>query len=1087
MDGAGDQGHKSHHKSSRGRKAKRRKEIDFKKRGLDLSKTQSNNFKAFTVANAGRRQRETQRKVDRAHRKHVAPAHKAEAESLYPPPVTVMVHGTQGVGKTTLIKGLVKHWTKQSLVNSKSFDGFGPINVVSGRNRRLTLFECPSNDLYSMVDLCKVSDLVLLMVNAKEGITLSTFELLNCLQTHGMPKVICILTHIDEIKDLTKVKKIKKKIKHRLWTETYDGAKLFYLSQLKNQKYLKNEINNLARFVSLAKFRPLTWKNSHSYMIADRVEDITKDEDKNVNPKCDRNVVLFGYLRGISLRASTEVHLCGVGDFNLSSIQIFPDPLPLGDKNEETDVRQRLKEKDTVLYAPMANIGAVTYDKDAMYISLPNSHFTEKKDLLYENEDLIKKRKQKKKIEDTEGVKMVKELQSGIKTTKGQKFSLFSTPTGEETKESDKSSNHSDSGSSSEESDSSSSDSESEEDEELRETVLGAVNDEYNLRLGRGLDIMEIVYGEEEDKEEEEEKSYDSEDDDENFFKPVEPIKAKEEVDSFNLNKSTTRLRKTNDNYLDSSRVNLDENSMLDWAIRDICDLFKNRFVTGDWKPLKDDDDMSDGSSISAGSFEDLEALAEQTKVEEKLLDDKIKKKEEFDAQYDEAKMDNTDKVKEQKVDYDDDYFKQHIQGAENQKSLNKSAFKDLDPETRAELEGYRPGSYVRLVLTGVSYEFIKYLSPKRPVLIGSLESTATAESVTYVKARMKKHRWFQKSVLKTNDPLVFSLGWRRFQSAPLYFIEDQNQRQRMLKYTPEHMHCNAIFLAKTTPVNTPFLCFQDVREKQSKFRIAASGVCLQMTPTSEVRKKLKLIGEPYKIKKNTCFIKKMFSSSLEVAKFEGARIQTVSGIRGVIKKAVTTNKDTGCFRATFEDKVLMSDLIFCKTWVKLEPLDLFNPIRNLLENTISLDSSDLSKNLMKTVAQIRYEKNMVVPVNKDSLYKEIKRKTRVFSQLPLPKRVEKNLPFHDRPKHKISKKKPKDYVILTDREQKVNNLIQKLNTVRKDKTLKKEMLNKKRLDLKQARERKLMEKFEQQKKEEKKRKFRAVGLRDKHKQQRFD
>jgi ribosome biogenesis protein BMS1 len=35
--------------------------------------------------------------------------------------------------------------------------------------------------------------------------------------------------------------------------------------------------------------------------------------------------------------------------------------------------------------------------------------------------------------------------------------------------------------------------------------------------------------------------------------------------------------------------------------------------------------------------------------------------------------------------------------------------------------------------------------------------------------------------------------------------------------------------------------------------------------------KKLKLIGEPYKIHKNTAFIKGMFNSNIEVAKFQGA------------------------------------------------------------------------------------------------------------------------------------------------------------------------------------------------------------------------
>ena len=72
------------------------------------------------------------------------------------------------------------------------------------------------------------------------------------------------------LQDGKQVQKAKKRMKQRFWVEICDGAKLFYLSGMINNKYPKREILNLARFISVTKFRPVTWRNTHACVLADR-------------------------------------------------------------------------------------------------------------------------------------------------------------------------------------------------------------------------------------------------------------------------------------------------------------------------------------------------------------------------------------------------------------------------------------------------------------------------------------------------------------------------------------------------------------------------------------------------------------------------------------------------------------------------------------------------------------------------------------------------------------------------------------------------------------------------------------------------
>jgi len=118
-----------------------------------------------------------------------------------------------------------------------------------------------------------------------------------------------------------------------------------------NGKYPKQEVMNLSRFISVMKFRPLIWRNTHPYVMVDRVEDITRPELIHEDEKIDRKVSLYGYVRGCNLKSGMKVHVPGVGDFNMDDVSFLQDPCPLPDKEVKS-----LNHKQKLLYAPMSDV-----------------------------------------------------------------------------------------------------------------------------------------------------------------------------------------------------------------------------------------------------------------------------------------------------------------------------------------------------------------------------------------------------------------------------------------------------------------------------------------------------------------------------------------------------------------------------------------------------------------------------------------------------------------------------------------------------------------------------------------------------------
>lgn len=492
----------------------------------------------------------------------------------------------------------------------------------------------------------------------------------------------------------------------------------------------------------------------------------------------------------------------------------------------------------------------------------------------------------------------------------------------------------------------------------------------------------------------------------------------------------------------------------------------------GDMEDEPKAEDDADGITVEGGESMEAKPGETEEEAEERRKKAKEKLKDKFNKGYDDSKDGGTATT----------YFDELKAQVDSKVARNKAEFADESEMDRFFLEGARPGAYVRIELRRVPCELVTRFDLRYPLVVGGLLPNET--QLGLIQLRFKRHRW-SKKILKSNDPLVFSLGWRRFQSLPIYSIEDKNERLRFLKYTPEHMHCIATLYGPVTPPNTGILAFQRSTNEVSTFRLSGTGVVVELDHTFRIVKKLKLTGHPLKVYKNTAYIKGMFSSALEVAKFEGAAIRTVSGIRGMIKRAVNKGPD-GTYRATFEDKILSTDIVFCRTWTVVRPEEYYNPVTSLLEANKSKDWQG-----MRTVAQIRREERVPVPYKKDAAYPKegVERLPRKFNPLVVPKNLQRDLPFAAKPKEtpKRASNKPTleqlRSIPLDAKERQAISLLQQAKTMKNVKNRKRQEQQERRTKEKTKRDSHLVAKRAASEKERRKEKYRKEGQQQKKRQ----
>jgi GTP-binding protein required for 40S ribosome biogenesis len=540
---------------------------------------------------------------------------------------------------------------------------------------------------------------------------------------------------------------------------------------------------------------------------------------------------------------------------------------------------QSLNKKDSLLYAPLSNVGAVSFDKDAVYIDIGRVNYAKKENLALAGQDGEQVSEDSESDGDDAPASLLKNLQD-VKSGVDEKMRKSSLRIFESSKavnagssesesdsdsdedesskrmsrvaieelvkpfrhhtETDDSSNctetddslgestdeESESNSSDESSDDSEGDEGFSEDEEDAENEEGTSNGDgvsalwkTNLAqraaeayVGRELsfvNLQELIYGKMKSAiiSDEEDGAHDSDgenesDSDDEFFKLRKPDLEKTASGTSNsVSQSDAQLL----GEADSSRrigedsKDFDVSPWIEEGTDSLIESIRNKFVTGDWdkggSPGDDAEEFGDFEDLETGekygpngeidsndedsvSDDNTEGMTDE-QIRELNAKRKASKKNNFDEEYDEEKMTKVASGTVNDENVESEYIESLKRAKEARLQRHKEEFGQDGEATRIRHEGFRQGLYVRIRIDGVPCEFIENFKPEFPLILGGLTPQETNRG--FIRCRFKKHRWHKK-ILKCNDPLIFSVGWRRFQSIPVFSTEDQNGRHRYVE-----------------------------------------------------------------------------------------------------------------------------------------------------------------------------------------------------------------------------------------------------------------------------------------------------------------
>ncbi|XP_075710270.1 pre-rRNA-processing protein TSR1 homolog [Rhinoderma darwinii] len=337
----------------------------------------------------------------RRHRKDAVLTAKRNLGSKDGPPhlvVVVPLHG--GVVMNSLLNLVQSH---EGVILHEDDAKSGKFALVCPKmKQRWRFVQANKDDLHSLLDLAKVADTLLFVLDPQEGWDSYGDYCLSCLFAQGLPSFALAVQGMNEI-PIKKRNDTKKQLS-KLMEKRFPDAKLFHLDTAQ-------EASLLLRQMSTQKQRHLAFRDRRCYMLAHRADFQPSDESGLIG-----TLKVSGYIRGQDLNVNRLIHIVGHGDFQMTQIDAPLDPYPLNPRVHNTKVK---KGQDVEMADEPRNSAEMEEDVKLLMKAEPSVQESLQSEVVpdpMEGEQTWPTEEELKEAEDFLKVKVIKKVPKGTST-----------------------------------------------------------------------------------------------------------------------------------------------------------------------------------------------------------------------------------------------------------------------------------------------------------------------------------------------------------------------------------------------------------------------------------------------------------------------------------------------------------------------------------------------------------------------------------------------------------------------------------------------------------------------------------------------